>query len=74
MPWFVSDVTPPDFSIALELLQKADEWSNMADPSINPEALATISRRFQERVQQGIFQLVVPLDTKIGASFSKRSD
>ncbi|PVF95112.1 DUF89 domain-containing protein [Serendipita vermifera] len=66
VPWFVSDVTPPDFTIALELLQKADEWTNMADPSINTEALSIISSRFQERVQQGVFQLSVPLDTKLG--------
>ncbi|KIM27135.1 hypothetical protein M408DRAFT_330244 [Serendipita vermifera MAFF 305830] len=65
IPWFVSDVTPPDFSQAITLLQKADEWSSEADKA-SSNALATIAARLRDRVSSGTFELSVPLDTKLG--------
>ncbi|KAG8823876.1 hypothetical protein FRC17_009233 [Serendipita sp. 399] len=58
LPWFVSDVTPPDFSQTLSFLQGIDEGSS--------GELNVIASRLQERVSSGVFELSVPLSTKLG--------
>ncbi len=64
LPWFVSDVTPPDFTQTISLLQQSSEWSIESDSTGG--ALDTIAARFSDRVKNGIFELSVPLDTKLG--------
>ena len=66
MSWFVSDVTPPDFQQAITILQKADEWSPAEQQAENSGALAKVAALFQQRVDQGTFELSVPLTTKLG--------
>ncbi|CAG7851125.1 Protein-glutamate O-methyltransferase SPCC1393.13 {ECO:0000250/UniProtKB:Q9H993} {ECO:0000250/UniProtKB:Q9H993} [Serendipita indica DSM 11827] len=68
MPWFVSDVTPPDFQQTIAILQNAEEWSTTEQKTENLVALAKVAARFQQRVDEGIFELSVPLATKLGES------
>jgi len=77
-PWFVSDVTPADFSYTIRALQQPELWATnvtadegQADASANEtnassEALKELARRFQDRVQSGQFELSVGLDTPFG--------
>lgn len=62
MPWFVSDVTPSDFSQTISILQ-SDQWF-IDDPASH--ALKVIAQRFQQRLDSGVFALSVPLDSKLG--------
>lgn len=78
-PWFVSDVTPPDFSYTIRALQQPELWASKPDSdegqggasasdttSSRAGALEELARRFQERVQTGQFELSVGLDTPLG--------
>jgi len=79
-PWFVSDVTPPDFSQTIRALQQPELWATKADsgeeqvgssasePHTDSGALKELARRFQERVQSGQFELSVSLDTPLDAT------
>ena len=79
-PWFVSDVTPADFSYTIRALQQPELWATdvttdegQADASANEvtagsEALKELARRFQDRVQSGHFELSIGLDTPFGMS------
>ncbi|KAG8802170.1 hypothetical protein FRC18_007625, partial [Serendipita sp. 400] len=66
LPWFVSDVTPPDFSQTISILQNANEWSSGDESEDARSALGKVASRFQERMTNGIFELSVPLSTKLG--------
>lgn len=74
IPWFVSDVTPPDFTSTIQILQHADEWATSTEhgggQTEDSVALQTIAKRFQERVDSGVFELSVPLSTKLGKFLS----
>jgi hypothetical protein len=77
-PWFVSDVTPSDFSYTIRALQQPELWAPTADSaegqvdalasqtSANPGALKELACRLQERVQSGQFELSVRHDTPLG--------
>lgn len=80
IPWFVSDVTPPDFKSAITSLLSptffpiaAPDWDG---ETVNlPEGVSdgykhlhTMVERWRRYIEQGIFQLSVPLDTPLGAS------
>ncbi|KAG8842405.1 hypothetical protein FRC20_004424, partial [Serendipita sp. 405] len=66
LPWFVSDVTPPDFSQTISILQNANEWSSGDESEDARSALGKVASRFQERMTDGTFELSVPLSTKLG--------
>ena len=81
IPWFVSDVLPPDFTETLTLL--ADP-TTFASPSSTPSStpldatagesfahLATLVQRWQKYVDDGVFKLSVPLDTPLGGGGEK---
>jgi len=74
-PWFVSDVTPSDFSYTIRALQTPELWAPEfgsdegkvgASTSTGSGALKELARRFQERTQSGQFELSVGLDTPLG--------
>ncbi|EMD35051.1 hypothetical protein CERSUDRAFT_116552 [Gelatoporia subvermispora B] len=94
IPWFVSDVTPPDFKAALESLlsptffpsssgntewpvppvAQAPEPRVVQTPPDLPESrnhLRVMVERWQKYLEEGVFQLSVPLDTPLGASHVK---
>lgn len=78
IPWFVSDVTPSDFSYTIRALQQPELWAPKPDSDegqggavasgtgAGPRALKELARRFQERVQSGQFELSVGHDTPLG--------
>ncbi|GJE89042.1 protein-glutamate O-methyltransferase family protein [Phanerochaete sordida] len=76
IPWFVSDVTPPDFaSTTPALLSESFFPAHQHDaaagaaPSGDAHAhLRTMVARWQAYLASGVFQLSVPLDTKLGAA------
>ncbi|KIM37931.1 hypothetical protein M413DRAFT_448192 [Hebeloma cylindrosporum] len=70
IPWFVSDVTPPDFR---------DTFTALADPSFFPEDvtiavesgmvnLKEMVSRWTSYLEQGVFSLSVPVDTPLGGN------
>ena len=70
IPWFVSDVTPPDFR---------DAFSVLVDPSFFPEDVTTVAEsgfvnlkemvsRWTLYLERGVFSLSVPVDTPLGGS------
>ena len=77
-PWFVSDVTPSDFSYTIRALEQPELWAPKTDSdegqvgalesetSAGSEALKELARRFQERIQSGQFELSVGHDTPLG--------
>jgi len=77
-PWFVSDVTPADFSYTIRALQQPELWdtnvstdegqvgASASEINAGSEALKELARRFQDRVQSGHFELSVGLDTPFG--------
>ncbi|KAF7304939.1 hypothetical protein MKEN_01208200 [Mycena kentingensis (nom. inval.)] len=63
IPWFVSDVTPPDFSSTISSLLRPEFLS------LEPEEqarLGSLVKRWDRYVQDGVFSLSVPLDTPLG--------
>ncbi|KZT05259.1 DUF89-domain-containing protein [Laetiporus sulphureus 93-53] len=78
IPWFVSDVTPPDFKSAIPSLlsptflseaagvQSASHHAGEAQDSC--EHLKRMVTRWQGYLESGVFALSVPVDTPLGAS------
>ena len=51
------------------MLLKADEWNKrQGETAATSTALEKIAKRFQERITSGIFELSVPLETRLGKS------
>lgn len=85
IPWFVSDVLPPDFTETLSLLADPATFSSPSptpDGSSTPsdvplipqesyEHLAVMVKRWQKYVDEGVFKLSVPLDTPLGGGGEK---
>lgn len=67
IPWFVSDVLPVDFVQTLEVLSDPTFFSDLAVEDAARQHLETMVKRWKSYVDQGIFQLSVPLDTPLGA-------
>ncbi|KAI0717732.1 hypothetical protein C8T65DRAFT_640596 [Cerioporus squamosus] len=79
IPWFVSDVTPPDFKSTTESLLSPtffpeDNGSEDADAPAataskeSREHLYTMVKRWESYIQSGVFSLSVPVDYPLGAS------
>lgn len=74
IPWFVSDVTPPDFKSAISSLLSPTFF-----PESEPEPSAVSARahlkdmvtRWSSYIDSGVFALSVPLDTPLGESSLK---
>ncbi|KAG5725111.1 UPF0364 protein [Termitomyces sp. T112] len=69
IPWFVSDVTPPDFQhVFTSLLDPSFFPTPVGDTSTPPlEHITRMVTRWEQYVEQGIFNLSVPSDTPLGS-------
>lgn len=72
IPWFVSDVTPPDFKYTVPSLL-SESFFTQAE-SITPDsardhvALQTMVNRWQSYLESGAFSLSVPPETPLGGN------
>jgi hypothetical protein len=68
-PWFVSDVTPPDFAALFSSLLSPSFFS-FADstPSSSQEHLKSMVTRWKSYLASGTFSLSVPEGTQLGAT------
>lgn len=60
IPWFVSDVTPPDFASSIPTLLSSAEGN-----------LKEMVERWQSYISSGVFSLSVPQDVPLGYSDPK---
>ncbi|CCM00959.1 uncharacterized protein FIBRA_03007 [Fibroporia radiculosa] len=74
VPWFVSDVTPPDFLAAISsLLSPAFFPDDPVDAAPAPGTsdsrahLRAMVSRWEKYIETGVFELSVPRDTPLGA-------
>ncbi|OBZ75033.1 hypothetical protein A0H81_05296 [Grifola frondosa] len=71
IPWFVSDVTPPDFKSTISSLLSPAFFSSQPDlPDAHAHLRAMVSR-WASYIESGVFALSVPADTPLGASNPK---
>ncbi|RPD77052.1 DUF89-domain-containing protein [Lentinus tigrinus ALCF2SS1-7] len=77
IPWFVSDVTPPDFKSTTASLLSPTFFPEENTPADAPAATAskesrehlyTMVKRWESYIQSGVFSLSVPIDYPLGAS------
>jgi len=69
IPWFVSDVTPPDFKTLFTSLLKSDFFIDASPPSeTDVSNLTALVNRWQSHLASGAFALSVSPETKLGAS------
>ena len=77
IPWFVSDVTPPDFVSTISDLLSENFFlpqkgaSSASATSEEHEYLRSMVTRWQRYLDTGVFRLSVPLDTPLGGTDSK---
>lgn len=70
IPWFVSDVTPPDFKDIIPLLLNPATFPNPhtdLDNNSRSSHLNELASRWQKYVQTGVFSLSVPQETTLGS-------
>jgi hypothetical protein len=65
IPWFVSDVTPPDWRETFEVLLDSGFFPNDSNTE-NIDHLLYMAKRWKGYVTDGTFQLSVPVDTPLG--------
>lgn len=68
IPWFVSDVTPPDFTELFTALEKPGFFLAEAPSDPARTQLAVLVQRWKGYVEDGTFALSVPKDTPLGKS------
>ena len=77
IPWFVSDVTPPDFKSATASLLSPTFFPQAGGPEGAPgasasaesrEHLSAMVKRWDSYIASGVFSLSVPVESPIGAS------
>ena len=69
IPWFVSDVTPPDFPALLSSLSSPDFFPKPSSSDLSELAtdyLGALTSRWQSYFESGAFSLSVPLSTQLG--------
>ncbi|VDB92404.1 unnamed protein product [Peniophora sp. CBMAI 1063] len=67
IPWFVSDVTPPDFAATPSALLSPDFFPP-TDPSPSQQHLRTMVLRWQSYIADGTFKFSVPYTSPLGFS------
>jgi len=65
IPWFVSDVTPPDFLITFSSLLDPSFFGSVPSEEAQ-EHLKTMATRWSNYIADGTFRLSVPADTPLG--------
>ncbi|KAI8972554.1 DUF89 domain-containing protein [Trametes punicea] len=80
IPWFVSDVTPPDFRSATKSLLSPTFFPEEDTPEGAPASQSTeesrkhlfqMVKRWESYIESGVFELSVPIDSPLGASDKK---
>ncbi|KAH9948501.1 DUF89 domain-containing protein [Amylocystis lapponica] len=75
IPWFVSDVTPPDFKSAISSLLSPTFFATTSPESAQtaaaPAHLQAMVSRWAAYLDSGVFALSVPPETPLGASDAK---
>ncbi|EIW56647.1 DUF89 domain-containing protein [Trametes versicolor FP-101664 SS1] len=80
IPWFVSDVTPPDFKSTTKSLLSPSFFPQEATPEGAPatdssaesrEHLYKMVKRWESYIDSGVFSLSVPIDSPLGSSDKK---
>ncbi|KAI0776814.1 hypothetical protein BD413DRAFT_610398 [Trametes elegans] len=80
IPWFVSDVTPPDFKSATNSLLSPTFFPQQSTPEGAPASksseesrahLYEMVKRWESYIESGVFALSVPIDSPLGASDEK---
>lgn len=73
IPWFVSDVTPPDFKNTIPSLLSEDFFASSADQSDAKQCgyLREMVTRWQCYLDSGVFSLSVPVETELGEKHPK---
>ncbi|KAI5120017.1 hypothetical protein M0805_008478 [Coniferiporia weirii] len=66
IPWFVSDVTPPDFSALFGSLLSLSFFLSAAPSADARTHLTHMVNRWQAHVASGAFALSVPVETRLG--------
>ena len=69
VPWFVSDVTPPDFQALLSSLSSPDFFPKPSSGDLAEsatESLGALTSRWQSYLESGAFSLSVPASTQLG--------
>lgn len=83
IPWFVSDVTPPDFKSTTKSLLSPSFFPQEATPEGAPatdssaesrEHLYKMVKRWESYIGSGVFSLSVPIDSPLGSSDKKVRD
>lgn len=69
IPWFVSDVTPADFSYTIASLLDTNFFQEASDRE--KDLLVKMAGRWRTYWDQGVFQLAVPADSALGAGPEK---
>ncbi|KAI0339174.1 DUF89 domain-containing protein [Trametopsis cervina] len=73
IPWFVSDVTPPDFKSTIPSLL-SEQFFASTETSSDPQQhqyLKAMVTRWQSYLDSGVFSLSVPIDNALGVSDPK---
>jgi len=70
IPWFVSDVTPPDFISAFPSLLDPSFFASAPSEEAK-EHLKTMATRWSNYIANGTFSLSVPKDTPLGGKGGK---
>lgn len=73
IPWFVSDVTPPDFKQSISSLLSGEFFvsSTASDDTKQDEYLHQMVSRWRSYLESGVFALSVPGDTALGQPHHK---
>ena len=71
IPWFVSDVTPPDFKDTFSSLSNLSFFSDDLRSEISVDHLQVLVARWTRYLEAGIFSLSVPLETPLGGGQTK---
>ena len=66
IPWFVSDVTPPDFASLFTSLLSPTFFLSSAPSDTARTQLEAMVNRWQQYLEKGAFTLSVPTETKLG--------
>ncbi|KAF8961610.1 hypothetical protein BDZ97DRAFT_1664024 [Flammula alnicola] len=77
IPWFVSDVTPPDFKDTFAALAESSffpvEATDGPESRVQLENLSQMVSRWRSYLDKGIFCLSVPVDTPLGGDSASKS-
>lgn len=74
IPWYVSDVTPSDFSQTLDLLLDDAFLASSSPTEAERRNLRYMVTRWKDYVEQGIFSLSVPISTPLGEGIGSTAD